>query len=242
MNKEQYRDKVASSLAGEYQFDLKSLFKQAWHTPSEYSWIIRQVVLLTFAIAIVLVVAMLNWFGVTDPVMLTHKMRFGIEITITLVLAPLFCAIMMIGIKQSVRQPTKSADLFAYLPRILVLSLASILMLAIVQLGMMLLFLPGLYLGIATGFTYPLIIERKMSPVNAVLLSIKLVNRYWLDFIKLYAVFMLMFAFSAFTLGIALIWVIPLYYQVKGILYRDMVGVVGESIDNNHHHETTFNA
>lgn len=64
-----------------------------------------------------------------------------------------------------------------------------------------------------------------MLPAKAIFTSIKVVNHQWLNFVKLYAVFFLLLLLVLITFGIAMIWVAPFYYNVKGILYRDIFGL-----------------
>jgi hypothetical protein len=49
-------------------------------------------------------------------------------------------------------------------------------------------------------------------------------NQYLLQLTVLFAIFLVLFVIGMLTFGLAFIWVLPLYYNVTGILYNDLFG------------------
>ena len=45
----------------------------------------------------------------------------------------------------------------------------------------------------------------------------------------LFAIFFVLFLLGMVTFGLAFIWIVPLYYNVTGILYNDLFGVKEEA-------------
>lgn len=154
------------------------------------------------------------------------------NLLLTALIAPFAAALVMMGVDTSIGKATKFSDVFQFVSKTLILTVTAILTTAIVQIGLLLFILPGFYMLIATGFAIPLVLDRRLMPAAAVFTSIRVVNHQWLAFVKLYALFFVLLLLVAFTFGIALIWVAPFYYNVKGILYRDIFGVYAQSSSN----------
>ena len=234
-----------NSLSGQYKFDLSDIFKQAWHLTQQHKWLIVQMVLIVLCIAVGLVVITLNLFGIEDLTQIPADVQRMIDIMLTVLLAPFFTAIMATGVNHAVGGKGRVSHLFNLLPKAAFLGLTSLLIALLVQIGLMLLIIPGLYLTMATSFALLIVAEKQIGPTHAILLSIKVVNRYWLEFAKIYLIFALLFFSVILTFGVSMIWVAPMYYHVQGILYRDLFGIkvidrqdgVSEEQD-----ESTFNA
>lgn len=224
-NTQKTQASVESALNGDYEFDLKAVFDEGWKlTQADKSSIVQgMLVVIVIAMSIMLMAAYVSEAkGISweEP-----GFRFGLDIIMAVLIAPLTAALMMMGIKSSVGRKNYLADLFGFISRTLVITVTVVMTTAIVQIGLLFLVLPGLYLMIATGFAIPLVLEKNMLPAKAIFTSIKVVNHQWLNFVKLYAVFFALLLLVALTFGIAMIWVAPFYYNVKGILYRDIFGV-----------------
>lgn len=223
---------LESALKGDYSFDLKSVFEEGWRlTQTDKSSIVQgMLVVVMVALFVMMIAANIaeqKGIELEDP-----SFRFGLDMIMAILLAPLTAALMMMGIKSSVGVKNHFSDLFLFINRTLVLTITVVMTTALVQVGLLLLLLPGLYLMIATGFAIPLVLERNMLPAKAIFTSIKVVNYQWLTFVKLYAVFFLLLLLVLVTFGIAMIWVAPFYYNVKGVLYRDIFGLSDQDGDS----------
>jgi uncharacterized membrane protein len=143
----------------------------------------------------------------------------------------------MMGVNHSIGLKTQSLHLFNYFNLLLKLSLAAMIMSVIANVAMLLL---GQFLGNAgllisvlfifylkTSFclVYPLMAEKKVPPLLALKLSFKLVNKNINQFILIYLIFGLLFILGALTSGIGLLFVIPFYINLMGIVYRQVCGV-----------------
>ncbi len=83
----------------------------------------------------------------------------------------------------------------------------------------------SLTFAVGLSLAVPLVIKDQLGPIKAIRISLTVVFRRFFTFLSIYAVFTILFMLSIFTLGIGLIWVIPLFYNVKGILYREIFGI-----------------
>lgn len=127
--------------------------------------------------------------------------------------------------------------LFELIKAVAVLALAGVGLLLAKTLGVSLNALMFLWVFIAMTFSLglifsvQLIIQDKLSPLKAIRVSLTVVFRRFFTFLPLYAFMTLLAVASVFTFFIGFIWVIPLFYNMKGILYREVFGIevpVGE--------------
>jgi len=216
---------IVKALQGDYHFDLKQTLQEGWELTRHNKWAIVQGILFVFTLWGLLFLTasdLLLYFGYDAQL---PQLQGFIGLCLSVLMAPLMTGIIMMGINHSVGGLSKASHLFFFLPKSALLALSSLLASLLVELGLSLLFLPGLYLLIATSFTLPLVVEKGLSPTRAIFISIRVVTFKWWLFIALYLVFALLFLLVILSFGIAAIWVAPLYYNVKGILYRDIFGV-----------------
>ena len=219
---------LQKALKGDYEFDVRAVFDEGWKITQKDKWAMLQglIVVMVIALLIVELARTLSAQQMLD--FNASNVRMATELVIMICVAPLAAGLMMMGINGSIGGKNKTSDLFHFVHRSLSIIVLSMLISVIVQLGLLLFILPGLYLIIATGFAMPLMLDKGILPARAVVISVKVVNGQWRKFVALYAVFAAMMVLAVLTFGIALIWLAPLYYNVKGILYRDIFGVGAE--------------
>ena len=214
-----------SALKGEYQLHVKEIIQEGWALTKQGKSVILLGVLIVMLVAFVCTSIAFTVLGTYDLNEFSSSQRFLLDISLTVLISPFIAAITMAGVSNSIGAVSQSSFLFHFVPRIVVLSVASVLVSAVVQLGILLLVLPGLFLAMATSFTIPLLLDKGLTPARAMMISIKVVSVKWLDFAKIYGLFSLFGLLAVVTLGIALIWIVPFYFNVKGILYREVFGI-----------------
>ncbi|WP_100657295.1 hypothetical protein [Alteromonas flava] len=234
--------RVQKALAGELSIDSLAIFRQANElTKSNFS---------TFALAGLIVVSIL--FGVVFLLLavmevplenfmaMTQTQSAIVDIVLILVISPLMAGLMMMGINAARQRRVETSDLFSWLSITIVLALGSLIASIMVQIGMVLFVLPGIYLGIVTTFTLPLIADKKLTAISAIMLSVRVCSKYLIQMALFFIISVALFVFAMFTFGIALIWVFPLYFNAKGILYDELFG--SDDMPSVDAQVTTFNA
>jgi len=214
-----------SALKGESTFDAESVLKEGWEITKNGKSVLLLGTMLIVWICVGFFIFVSQFVDFENPIELPPMTRVLIDVSLTVLLAPFLAALEMTGISNSIRALSKPSFIFHFVPKTLILSAASVLVGAVVQFGLALFIVPGLYLLIATSFTIPLILDKGMNPFQAMSTSIKIVNRRWLEFLKVFGFFGLLGMLTAITFGIALIWTLPFYYNVKGVLYREVCGI-----------------
>ncbi|MCY7293877.1 hypothetical protein [Alteromonas sp. a30] len=226
---------LESALKGEFTFSAESVLKEGWEITKNGKSVLLLGVLLIFWITagFSLFLYQFTEFGKNPEGETAFLNQFLMEASLTVLLAPFFAALEMTGISNSIRAISRPSFIFHFVPKTLILSVASLLVGFVVQIGFAFLILPGIYLLMASSFTIPLILDKGFTPVRALVTSISVVNRRLLEFMKVFGFFALLGVICAMTFGIALIWTLPFYYNVKGVLYRDIFGVQVKVLPNN---------
>ena len=103
--------------------------------------------------------------------------------------------------------------------------LATVLQTILVGLGLLLLVLPGIYLIIGYGLTMPLILDQQMSAWEAMETSRKAIHKVWWRVTGALFLMGCIYMISAIPLGIGLIWTVPMFIVLGGVVYHRLFGV-----------------
>lgn len=186
-------------------------------------------VLVSLAIFTLALMLLIQFFigsvDVEDPQMILAMLVLQI-----LLLPPLFAAVHVMGITHSVGKSSRVLDVFSFIkqpfPFILIALITQIISQLVVGV------LPGViglavlgFVSVTLSMAIPLAAEYRLSPVQAIRCSFLAVVKRFFAFLGVYAVMFGLFIVGILTFGIGLIFVIPLFYNVKGIMYRDIFGV-----------------
>ena len=99
---------------------------------------------------------------------------------------------------------------------------ATILQSVLVAIGFLLLVLPGIYLSVGYAMTLPLIVDKGLSPWQAMEMSRKAIHKIWWKVAGLFLVMAAIFVVSFIPMGIGLIWTWPMFIIVAGVLYQHL--------------------
>lgn len=216
---------LQKALNGEFDFDVKNTLKEGWEITLKDKFSMLLGMLVVFFIAILVMAFAQVWSDMNSLDFNDPTFNLWRQIILMVLVSPFLAGMMMMGINASIGGKNELTNVFRFLHRTMSIIVTSLMVMAIVQLGMFLFLLPGLYLMVATGFAIPLMLDKGALPTRAIFMSIRVVNFQLFKFLKLYAVFFLLMLLVIVTLGLAIIWVAPFYYNVKGLLYRDIFGV-----------------
>jgi hypothetical protein len=139
-----------------------------------------------------------------------------------IVSAPLYGGISMAGIliARGDSSEVNFSLLTRYLPQMGSLALVAFLYNLATTIGFLFLILPGIYLSVTLIFAWPLVIDKKQKPVEALLFSLRETNRNFLQvFLAMIACFFINLI-GALLLGVGLIWTIPMTTIANGLLYE----------------------
>ncbi len=216
---------IQRMLAKEYNFDVKQVLAQARVLSSQNNWTLVQGILALFATALVLGFIFISVFDIQTPdqvAQLSDTQNAVASLIINVVLAPLFAGLSMLAISTARGLPAKAINVFSYISYILPLGVATLLISIGIDIGMILLVVPALYVSMATTFTLPLIVDKQLTPISALILSIRMANAYLFQMTVIYLIFIALFVGVVLTFGFALIWVGPYFFNVRAVLYTEL--------------------
>lgn len=219
--------RLERALAGEYQFNIRQLFAEAQTHYKQHLGLLLKATGLLMAIGLGAMMVLINVLSLdmTSVESMQTSNAGLLDIAMLILMTPMIVGFRVLGIKLSQNKSTSINELFQYFPHILVLVTANLLISLVMQVGLNLLILPGLYVYLVTQFTVVLIVEKRLGLLPSIILSARVTNRYLLSFTLLLLAFAMMFVLVLFTMGLAILWVGPIYTLVMGRLYADLFGV-----------------
>ncbi|MCB1841560.1 MAG: hypothetical protein KDI09_01235, partial [Halioglobus sp.] len=218
-------DATERSDADDYHFSLSETFAEAWAVSKGNKWLLNVVVLVFLLVSL----AFSALDGLVNAVFGDGGgglALFGLVASLCVAIAAngfngvMTSGVIVLGAKLSLGEEGGVQDLFRFLPRLVTAVLTQVLMVLAVLIGLLLLVLPGIYLLIAYSFAMPLALEKGLSPWQALETSRKAVSKRWFRFLGLSLACTALLIAGLLTLGIGLIWVLPLCILAYGIVYR----------------------
>ena len=242
------------ALSGEYKIDAKAILKEGWLLTKTTKQPILSGLLLIFSFGVLITLLLSESMGGLELVREDPQSQMIINIVVTLTLSPFIAGVEMMGISHAVGLKSKTGFVFQFLKRSAFVAIAALFISSLTSLGMYLI-IPGIYLAVALSLAIPLIVEKGMSPTAAIVLSIKATRFQWLNMFKVYlallaAAFVCILPFAIgvppvialvlMMIGVA--FLAPWYYNVKGILYREIFGVTMQVSPGSNDQDMYFSA
>jgi len=237
---------VEKAVQGDYDFSIGSVLSEAWAKTNGCKGVFN----LSFFYYFLVVIVLMMGIGMVTAVLFSAGdmgatpdqigagqmpagmmiMQFAIQFGVNLIVLPMVMGLMMIGIKRSVDAPISAGMIFKYFSKMIPLFITMLMVYIMVVIGLLLLVLPGIYLMIAYYMAMPLVVEKGMSPWQAMETSRKAITHRWFSVLGLFIVMAIIVSISVIPLGIGLIWTVPMMMMAFAILYRNMFGVEAETI------------
>ncbi|WNC74112.1 hypothetical protein RGQ13_09020 [Thalassotalea psychrophila] len=242
------------AVQGDYKLDVQAIFKEGWTLTKTNKQAILSGLVFVFLMGIIITMVAAEYMGGIETVMQNNQSQVAINLIITVLLWPFIAGIEMMGISHAVGIKTRTGFVFAFLKRSAYTAITALIIASITSIGFYLI-LPGIYLAVALSLTIPLIVEKNMSPINSIVLSLKATRFQWFKLLQIYSLLLLaallslLPGFIGFPPIIAMViffvamgFLAPLYYNIKGILYREIFGVRMQVIGKPGEQDTFFSA
>ena len=238
---------IEKSLQGQYSIDVPSVFKEAWQLTLRSRISINLGLLFTLVLGIVVSFMVSNTMGGIEQVIKDPQATTLLNIVVTMIIYPFLVGVEMMGIFHAVGIKTNSKMIFSFLRRGCWVAVCALLTSIFVTLGMQLLYVPGIYLAVALSLALPLVVEKKLSPIKAIMISVQATRFQWFKLFTIYTLLIVALFLSLLPLVIlaetqlsivgvmfflfAITFIAPLFYNVKGILYREIFGMQIRAVD-----------
>jgi hypothetical protein len=220
---------IDEALARGYDFSLGEVLNQAWSRVKGTKGILF-CGLLVYGVASNLITLLLGLvLGVPlsgEPGLYAILAQMLASLIAVALCYPLLAGVTMVGVRRAADQPVSFGIIFGYFGKALPLAITAILMFLLVYLGLFLLIIPGIYLSIAYLLAIPLVVERNLSPWQALEASRKAISQHWFKVAGLMLLLGIIMLLSALPFGIGVIWSLPLAFISVGVLYRRIFGAL----------------
>lgn len=237
---------VENAIQGNYSLQVGAILSEAWSRVAGTKWTFQVALLLYFLVyfvAMVVIAYVFYYGGLRGPIPEaladlpeTAQILLGGGVVESLLLSvaviPLGAGVAMMGLRRAVDVPIRATDILMYYDRFIPLAITFVLLYLMLVIGFLLLILPGIYLSIAYSMAMLLVVDKKMSPWQALETSRKAVTKRWFALFGLYIVFGIISVISIIPLGLGFIWTIPLMVIAMGIVYRNMFGCEKETLQS----------
>ncbi|MEY8214157.1 MAG: hypothetical protein RPR97_06685 [Colwellia sp.] len=235
---------VERAVKGEYSIDVKVILTEAWQRTLQSRMSINIALILVLAFGMIVSFITSSFFGGIELVINDPQLLQMINVIVTIAVWPFMAGIEMMGVFHAVNKPTQSKMALSFLHRGSWVALCALLTSLLTSIGFQLFIIPGVFLAVLLSLTIPLVVEKKLTPVQAIVLSVKALRFKVLPLLAIYSVLfmaltILVFplilliesslvplAIMAFLFGFS--YLAPWYYNVKGILYREIFGIYSE--------------
>jgi hypothetical protein len=216
-----------NGMNGNYDFQIMEVIKEAWSMTSGMKLPAIGVFLIVIAASGGLNLGstfLLPMLGAEDSTIVIVGMGI-VQLIVQLTIYIISAGAIMAGVRRAADFSVGFGTFFSYFKFSFSIIVANILMALMILLGFLFLVIPGIYLSIAYALTIPLMLEKGMSPWQAMEASRKAITHKWFKFFGLYFVMGFYTGLSAIPIGIGLIWTIPTFIIVIGIAYREVFGI-----------------
>ncbi len=268
MNKDMERNfnvggTVEQALSGQYSLNVGEILKEAWDTTIKHFVSFTPAVVIMAAIQAAIFFIALN-LQLGDPSSIIASLEQGhgfpdgffeaifvANFSYEVVSAPIFAGVSLMAMSHAAGLKTKTRHIAKGLQFTIPVILATLMGLIFQAVAGMLFPLLSIYLAIAFSNSILLICEKRVPPMQSLVLSLKATNKKLFQLVSLYLIVTLMFFAAALLYGIGFIFVVPFFFHLKGIIYRNMFGVrlrivtsnsKGDDDNNNNNNSQVFNA
>lgn len=228
---------IEKALSGDYELKIGAVLQEAWrYTISNFISFSPAIVLLLLVQISIFYIALQMQIG--DPWRLLEMFDnpeliepgifqafFIANFSYEVISAPIYAGVCLMAMSHVAGLKTHSRHVFKGLQFTIPLILATLLNMAVQGIAGELLPLLSMYFSLAFS-NFPLLIcEKRLPPLKSLVYSLRAVNKKLIPIIFIYLFIMMLFVISTLFYGLTLIIVLPFFFHVKGIIYRNMFGI-----------------
>ncbi|MCW8833561.1 MAG: hypothetical protein OQK09_00060 [Colwellia sp.] len=232
---------VETALRGDYHIDVRAILTEAWQLTLKSRLAINLGLLFSLLLGMSISLLVSNYLGGIEAVLEDPQLSMLLNIVVTIAVWPFIAGVEMMGVLHSVGMKTHMKMTFSFLQRASWVVLCALFTSVLISLGFQLFILPGIFLAITLSLTIPLVIEKKMTPMKAITISIQALRFKFLPLFVIYFILLMSLVMLFFPLALLLestlapigimififgsSYLAPLFYNTKGILYREIFGI-----------------
>ncbi|NOH54310.1 hypothetical protein F0266_15330 [Vibrio coralliilyticus] len=228
---------VERALSGNYELKAGEVFREAWgHTiknflsfsPAIVALIVVQLAIFYIALKLQLGDPSVIFDILTSPETMDPRIPqtiFIANFSYEVISAPIYAGVSLMAMSHAAGLTTKPRHIAKGLQYTVPVILATLFSLLLHGIAIQILPFLSIYLSIAFSNSILLICEKQIPPMQSLLLSLRAANKKIFTLAGIYLLIVLMFFAASMFYGLGLIFVLPFFFHVKGIIYRNMFGI-----------------
>ncbi|MGB2079446.1 MAG: hypothetical protein ACPHV3_06635 [Vibrio sp.] len=230
--------RIETALSGDYSLSPAKVIAESWRlTMKNFFAFTPSILILLLIIAAIFYIALtlqlgdlsalipIIQSGDAEQLMPVMQAFIVANISYEVICAPIYAGICLMGMSHAVGIKTKPSQILRGLQFTLPIIIMTVIAMTIQGIAGIVLSLLSLYVAVALSQANLLICEKRMSPIQSMLMSFRAVNKKLFPIVALYFFMMTLLIASVLFSGIGLILTLPWFFHMKGVLYRDMFGV-----------------
>ncbi|MGL4714637.1 MAG: hypothetical protein ACRCWL_01795, partial [Aeromonas sp.] len=199
---------LEQSLNQGYRLDLKAVIQEGW----------QQTRTTGFGLLLAVVGVTAIWFLLSNMLLVPYlgdddhmNVAVVLSLLVTVIMAPMTSALDMLGLQQSLGVKARANQVFDFFRHFVRLGALSLLgsvltslfgpLVDVMGLPGLLAFIPSLLIGMGLVFTVPLVLERGLTPPQAILISLKLCLRGWPSIVLFHGVMAVLLFLALIPMG-----------------------------------------
>lgn len=244
---------IEKSLSGQYELKVGAVLSEAWKftlknflafSPAIVALLAVQLIIFYLALKLQLddPSIILNLFS--NPEAIDQNLieaLFIANFSYEVISAPIYAGVSLMGMSHAAGLMTKPIHILKGLSFTVPVILVTLFGLVIQGLAGMLLPFLSMYFSIAFSNAILLVCEKRLPPMQSLLLSLRAVNKKIFPLAGIYITLGALMVLSAITYGFLLLVTLPFFFHVKGIIYRNMFGISLKIVSTEANHDDQGN-
>jgi hypothetical protein len=185
---------IERAITGQYQINSKAVLNEAWANTQNSRMSINLALIFVLVLATIISLVASSFFGgieqilqqAQDPEQNSQALQI-INIIVTISIWPFIAGIEMMGVFHAVKQPIHPKMVWSFLSRGSWVALSALLTSILINIGAQLFIIPGVVLAALLSLTIPLVVEKKYSPLQAIIMSLRALRFSLLPLIAIYS-------------------------------------------------------
>ncbi|MBY6185518.1 hypothetical protein KUV89_02560 [Marinobacter hydrocarbonoclasticus] len=209
------------------KLDVFAVIRESWDltrqnlNPLLGASLLTFVILMASAMLLVQLFANMQGLDLSDAEQLKQAME-PVQLLLVLLLAPFEAALAYMGWRRATGQKTEMSMVFRGWAMAVPLSLIALVTAVMVNLGLFMLILPGVYLMAVLSQANLYYLFHRGSPIKAMIESAKVVHRQVFAVITVYSAMIAILMMAMIPAGLGLVLAVPMFFHMKGVLFREL--------------------
>jgi uncharacterized membrane protein len=213
-------DFSADLLSRDYEVKIGEYFGRGWAIFKEFAW-----GYILFILVIVAISTLLSQLPAPLGMRGDEGSFAGGNLIFNIISPALGAGFYVVSFQIARNRPKNFSDFFGGFKKFLPLFLTSLVSTIFIVIGLILLIIPGIYLGVSYMFAQLLVIDKNMNFWSAMDTSRKLISKRWFSFFGLSIILGFLILAGFLLLGVGALVTIPLATCVLAAAYEDIVGL-----------------